>query len=230
MPAAGTGGGAGAAGAPVDPDACVVGMRCGDQCVQIQSDAMHCGGCNRRCDAPMGGTASCVAGQCVAMCPAPQMLCEGRCVAVQTDRDNCGACGNRCAAGGGQGMPMCSAGRCTVMCQMRRTECGGMCVDTERDAAHCGGCNMRCGSNQRCMQAQCRGMGLNVAELERLVNRLGGTLDDVASVLGIPVDELEGAQVTLAQLERAGITIPLLQLIGVTVEDLERIGIDVGNR
>lgn len=88
---------------------------------------------------------------------------------------------------------------------------------------------MRCTGGQMCMQSQCRQRGLDVDELERLVEDLGGSLEDVAELLGIPVDELDGARVTLRQLEQLGLTLERLELIGVTLEDLERIGIDVGN-
>src|SRR5262249_24118663 len=61
------------------------------------------GACGRACNAPSGGSISCVDGACVATCPDGDLLCGagevggGACeVDLQSDVNNCGACGRAC--------------------------------------------------------------------------------------------------------------------------------------
>ncbi|MBW2463420.1 MAG: hypothetical protein JRH11_17350 [Deltaproteobacteria bacterium] len=77
---------------------------CGMECVRIDSDPRHCGGCDMPCDM----RDVCSGGACVRVCRAPEEICDGRCFdpGVSNDPDNCGSCGNRCASG------LCTLGSC----------------------------------------------------------------------------------------------------------------------
>jgi hypothetical protein len=75
--------------------------QCGGICVDLSSDAAHCGSCNKAC--PTGG--SCVASACV--CPSGTSDCGTSCANTQTDANHCGACNNKCNTGAS-----CSAGKC----------------------------------------------------------------------------------------------------------------------
>lgn len=66
---------------------------CGETCVDITSDAAHCGACDLPC--PEGWT--CEAEICVAPCAAQGLaLCGRECVDVTSDEANCGACQSPC--------------------------------------------------------------------------------------------------------------------------------------
>ncbi len=77
---------------------------CSMECVRIDSDPRHCGGC----DMPCAMRDVCSGGACVRVCRAPEEICDGRCFdpSVSNDPDNCGSCGNRCASG------LCTLGSC----------------------------------------------------------------------------------------------------------------------
>lgn len=107
---AGSGGAGGAGGGSVVPGGycsagnCISGCApsqdaCGLSCVDLQSDANHCGFCNVACK--LGE--SCEAGKCT--CTAPTSACG--CVDAATDRLNCGGCGVVCSPA-----QSCDAGVC----------------------------------------------------------------------------------------------------------------------
>src|SRR5215213_8308633 len=61
--------------------ACPEGQtRCGDRCVNLQTNERHCGSCSNRC-------------------ASNQTCCKGRCVNLQRNERHCGSCFNRCAEG-----------------------------------------------------------------------------------------------------------------------------------
>lgn len=133
--------------------------RCGGACVDLKTDALHCGACNAAC--PPG--ASCVAGACVCeppgeaadagadadasadadadadAAPSPStstmMLCDHACVDVASDPSRCGACDNVCGPN-----QTCIDAKCTC----KGKTCGGACVDTASDPGNCGGCGVAC--------------------------------------------------------------------------------------
>ncbi len=95
------------------PDAGVTGecrcqegtAACGGECVVIQSDARHCGGCGMACASGL----VCQAGQCAQSCTlGVTERCGSGCVDTRTDVRNCGGCGVACDTG-----QSCRAGRCT---------------------------------------------------------------------------------------------------------------------
>lgn len=122
---------------------CVGGQqKCGDTCVDTQSDSNHCGGCLQQC--PNDG--ACVAGKCG--CKLGFASCNGECIDVQTSSQHCGACGNACA----NGQP-CENGLCK--CENSKTRCGDVCVDTQASVKHCGACNQACGKGEDCTNGTC---------------------------------------------------------------------------
>ncbi len=111
-------------------------------CVDINTDANHCGTCDTRCPTEQ----VCAAGRCA--CPTGQRLCSGACVDAMTDNGNCGGCGRACPSG-----QLCTAGACA--CSGGTTLCGGACIDTRSDASNCGGCGVRCATGQFCTAGRC---------------------------------------------------------------------------
>src|SRR5690606_33297968 len=105
------GGGGGSAGAPggSDPGGSSAGgsgaasggaaardmdlVRCGDECVDLDSSGVHCGSCDAAC----GKGETCTDGACE--CAEPHRRCGGVCTDLEVDSLNCGACGERCGTG-----------------------------------------------------------------------------------------------------------------------------------
>lgn len=67
---------------------------CGGICVDLSSDANHCGACGNAC--PPGKF--CVGGIC-STCPTGSVDCSGNCVDTNTNANHCGGCGNICPPG-----------------------------------------------------------------------------------------------------------------------------------
>lgn len=85
--------------------ACPEGQsRCGDRCVNLQTNERHCGSCSNRCRST-------------------QTCCKGRCVNLQRNENHCGSCSNRCAE-----EQECVGGVCQGGCPSGTTLCGGACV------------------------------------------------------------------------------------------------------
>ena len=88
---------------------CPVGLEmCGQSCVSLANNSVHCGACNRVC--PIGST--CIGGACV--CQAGLVDCGGVCVDPLGDALNCGSCGSACLSG-----QVCSQGTCSAVCAGR---------------------------------------------------------------------------------------------------------------
>ncbi len=125
---------------------CPMGLlRCGDQCVNPQSDVQHCGACNQYCDL------ACTDGKCA--CPPSQTQCGRSCANTSTDRENCGGCGHICPEG-----QMCTNATCVnIVCPAGKTVCNNECVDTKVDAYNCGACNSSCNvqGRQVCTDSTC---------------------------------------------------------------------------
>ena len=115
----------------------------GGQCVDLDSDAAHCGGCGQTCPAGV----PCDAGACA--CPGDGALCDDACVNTSVDPAHCGGCGLACADG-----EFCADGACSSDCG-GLTECDGGCVDVETSAQHCGGCGQACLMGQVCTAGEC---------------------------------------------------------------------------
>jgi hypothetical protein len=129
--------------------------RCGDQCVNAQEDAQHCG----RCETACAQGVECVGGVCQGGeggggCAGGGNLtnCGGTCVDTLTDGQHCGDCDHACAAG-----QSCAAGECS--CGNGLRDCGGTCVDTATDPSHCGNCDTACTDQHLCVSGTCDCMG-----------------------------------------------------------------------
>jgi hypothetical protein len=136
----------GAVGA--QPAACLPGQQiCGLGCVDVSSNAQHCGACGVAC-AP---GAVCQAGACRDVCGAGLGFCGGQCVSLASTTD-CGTCGNACLPG-----QFCIGGACSATCV--GTICAGAagpaCASLSDDRNHCGACNVVCAPGDICVSGQC---------------------------------------------------------------------------
>ena len=134
-------------------DACPAGLvRCGNQCVSLESNAGHCGACDNACRVS-NGVGICVAGQCVpAGCFSGYADCypaQPGCETFLETFDHCARCGDSCAASHASGR--CEAGVCVRECDAGFANCDRSRPDCEArlDAAgHCGGCGVECPSER----------------------------------------------------------------------------------
>ncbi|MEZ4293868.1 MAG: hypothetical protein R3B70_02745 [Polyangiaceae bacterium] len=80
----------------VEDGVCAAGLQsCGGECVNLSSDADHCGACDNACF-----DGSCVEGVCPGTgCGGGLTLCDGVCVSTESSTDHCGACGVVCPDG-----------------------------------------------------------------------------------------------------------------------------------
>jgi hypothetical protein len=79
--------------------------RCGDRCVDIDTDESHCGTCGVEC----AGDERCIDGQCACGDGVGGSIqsCDGTCVNVMHDSFHCGGCERSCTFG-----TVCAAGTC----------------------------------------------------------------------------------------------------------------------
>lgn len=92
-----------------EEDVCTDGLtRCGNRCVRIYDDPLHCGACDASC----ADDQTCANGACDAICEAPLVLCTGACEDLASDRSNCGVCGRSCGS-----EEVCDSGRCADPCR-----------------------------------------------------------------------------------------------------------------
>ena len=95
---------------------------CGQTCVDLQSDALHCGSCEKACSTNIArAQPTCARGSCGFECMNGLSACTNACVDTSRDAQNCGACGQRCTGG-----KQCTAGRCD--CPAGTHDCSGSCV------------------------------------------------------------------------------------------------------
>jgi hypothetical protein len=120
---------------------------CNGVCVDTVTDPKNCGGCNKPCPDPEGGTATCMSGMCGGSCMAPKVLCPDGCTDTKTDPNNCGMCSNACMM-----TETCQTGIC---CAMGQVNCSNMCTDTMSDDANCGGCGKPCMMGLSCVGGMC---------------------------------------------------------------------------
>lgn len=121
---------------------------CGGLCINVLSDPLNCGMCERRC--PDGY--SCVDGMCgVVGCGmnAGEALCGGECVNLQENPQHCGGCNRECGESAN-----CVEGMC--MCNEGLDYCLNTCVNLQSDLQHCGQCGRACSETQSCFEGECR--------------------------------------------------------------------------
>ncbi len=129
--------------------ACAAGRTdCNNSCVDVQTDALHCGACGNACLPSQ----ACAAGSCQTTCADNQSVCGGKCVNTNADPSHCGGCNVVCAA-----PQVCSNGSCKDMCDPPLTQAMGTncidraCVDTSNDPSACGSNCDQCGANAQCV-------------------------------------------------------------------------------
>jgi hypothetical protein len=111
---------------------------CGESCVDIYSDPLHCGGCFAACD----GGAYCEGGECIGekmpTCFEPRVMCDGSCVDLSSNPAHCGECFYACPSG-----TYCSSYECV-------STCTPSCSGRECGSDGCGGSCGTCGSGETC--------------------------------------------------------------------------------
>lgn len=131
-------------------------MCCGGFCVDVSSNATHCGTCNNSCSQPSSDTCSLSTCTCNfgPACTGADTCCVGvGCRDLDSDPQNCGMCGRQCGAN-----ETCSGGECSCQgedCANGDTCCGTGCTDTTSDDANCGMCGMACTASETCMNSTC---------------------------------------------------------------------------
>jgi hypothetical protein len=78
---------------------------CGGACVDLKSDAAHCGACGNACDEGL----VCSGGACASGCTFGLTKCGGTCVDTESNAAHCGACDRACDAG-----ITCGGGECQL--------------------------------------------------------------------------------------------------------------------
>ena len=108
-----------------------VNAKCGDTCVDTNSDFQNCGECGTACRSDQ----VCSHGACATVCGGGAVRCGNNCIDTQADVNNCGGCDKPCASG-----QVCSKGTCALTCQSGLTNCNGDCVDVTQNDDNCGAC------------------------------------------------------------------------------------------
>src|SRR5512135_2855836 len=86
---------AGSDAAPIGPCGPGTAVKCGDTCVDTQSNAQNCGACGKACPADQ----VCSHGTCATVCAQGTTHCGNDCVDIGSDVNNCGQCGKACPGG-----------------------------------------------------------------------------------------------------------------------------------
>jgi hypothetical protein len=123
---------------------------CGEGCVDLGADPLHCGECFSECEASQ----VCIDGECSLACEDFELACDGVCVDIESHSDHCGGCNTVC-----DDLEECVSGTCEFGgCEFGRP-CGGTCVVVESDLMHCGGCDQPCPTGgpgeATCMNGEC---------------------------------------------------------------------------
>ncbi|MBW2263743.1 MAG: hypothetical protein JRG91_17415 [Deltaproteobacteria bacterium] len=132
---------------PPDGTGCSAGLvMCGTECVDVDSDPAHCGGCFSAC----GTDEFCSLGSCVTECPSYLSECGFACVDLEFNPAHCGACDHMCAS-----WEYCSSGSCLDTCPPGLVRCGLECIDVRNDPLHCGDCDTICPEDEMCSEFTC---------------------------------------------------------------------------
>ena len=121
-------------------------LQCGDDCVDPQSDPLHCGACDTVC----ADDEVCTNGICSLDCAVGFEECDGACVDLNSDVMHCGACDTVCDEG-----YLCIDGACSLDCEDGFVNCNGVCVDLQIDPNNCGECDTVCGDGEMCEAGLC---------------------------------------------------------------------------
>jgi hypothetical protein len=114
---------------------------CGMSCIDVMTNAAHCGACDNACPSVTNGQAVCEDGNCAKRCNANHHLCGDDCV---SDRDpkNCGSSCDACTAPTGA-QATCDGRTCGFACtNARALKCADGCYPS--DDRNCGVCGNDC--------------------------------------------------------------------------------------
>jgi hypothetical protein len=163
-------------GGPGGASPCAAGLTaCGAACVDLETDAAHCGDCEAACE-----VGPCQAGACTTGCAAGLKACDGTCVDVSSDPAHCGGCDVACegldtcveatcacdetVAECGPGCTSdldcdddehCQGGRCQLLCGPGELFCDQTCIDGTSDDQNCGACDFTCATGESCESSSC---------------------------------------------------------------------------
>lgn len=137
---------AGSDAPPIGPCGPGTAVKCGDTCVDTQSNSQNCGKCGTVCDPSL----VCSHGLCATVCASGTIHCGNDCIDQGSDVNNCGGCNKKCPPGN-----VCSKGSCTLTCQDTLTNCNGDCVDITQNDDNCGACGSPCPGGQVCQNSKC---------------------------------------------------------------------------
>ncbi len=140
---------------PDDPDN-IEKTACWGECVDLTSDAKHCGECGHACKQGE----KCIEAECKTSdapddpnknaCSNDELLCYGKCINPLEDHDNCGDCLHACAEN-----EACVSGKCELQCG-ELTKCNNACIDTKTSAQNCGACGKTCNTGETCINSACQ--------------------------------------------------------------------------
>ncbi|MBQ9394446.1 MAG: choice-of-anchor L domain-containing protein [Proteobacteria bacterium] len=133
-------------------------MMCGDVCVDVKSNAEHCGNCETVCNkGEYCDAGSCKKGELTCNEDKGEMKCGDTCVDVTANPKHCGTCNHKCGTDEicvdktcqKQGQePECKAEEGKALCDNK-------CIDITENIYNCGKCDFVCGSNMKCQNKAC---------------------------------------------------------------------------
>lgn len=142
-------------------------FRCGNTCIDPNTNVDNCGVCDKKCPEVAHGTRACTLGACTFTCTAPFHACGNACVA---DNDPA-ACGLACTvcAPPPNGKATCTGGICGVECAVGFGNCdanalNGCEADLATDALNCGACGKPCVGT--CVGGVCQKVVVDAGGLE----------------------------------------------------------------
>lgn len=137
---------AGSDAPPIGPCGPGTAVKCGDTCIDTQSNSQNCGACGKACDPSL----VCSHGACATVCASGTIHCGNDCIDPSSDVNHCGGCTTKCPSGN-----VCSKGSCALTCQDTLTNCNGDCVDITQNDDNCGACGSPCPGGQVCQNSKC---------------------------------------------------------------------------
>ncbi|HSO35954.1 MAG TPA: hypothetical protein VLT33_25680 [Labilithrix sp.] len=126
-------------------------LNCGNACVDPNTSANHCGGCNIKCPVIANSISQCTLGTCGFTCKAAFHACGAKCPA-KTDPTACGPDCIVCPVPAG-GAATCANDLCGISCPAPSHVCGGKCVTNDPTA--CGAACTACAVPANAAAATC---------------------------------------------------------------------------
>ncbi len=144
-------------------DTCAPGLdRCGDECVDLDTDVNHCGHCDTVCTVA-NGTPACVSRSCgIQSCNPGWGDCDSNyttgCETPLGTDTNCSTCGDACSFNHASGS--CVAGSCVLgNCETGWGDCDSNpqngCESDLTSEQNCGTCGNSCEADESCINGQC---------------------------------------------------------------------------